>query len=454
MVGVSLPAADSTWPIPVAAPQQRVPDRPNLAPDLGNAELPVDHARLVWFVSARELEKPGVQPMDRVALGLLMDSDLATSTAFSTPRKYEIVFDLQRTIVVNRVTMCTDVPGCPITIRVAGADLSQDQGKGWRNLGESKTAVPFTKYEFRNEPIRFIHMTIDTSNAPKGEPLKVYEFCVFGQEDVRDYVLNLLPEKDRKTRDQFIRSSSVGSFPPEMLQYDLGSLDAGSSIKHLGPATLDPKVSYMIDDDPETSWQADPAEKETLVLLDMGAERNVQKISMMHTARPGKITAYALKELPGQPAKAPQLAWLDRLTDVPLFRLAQNAPPAAGNDAQITPEWLAAQTPFGSIDTSNNNYSSVIIAGEPRAARYLVFRYQNPAPGSGDPLLINGINVLGNYPVGEFVLMPRSLPIIAGLGGPGPGAPFGGGLGLPLTEQLNDALDDSVAPPKPPPVTP
>ena len=445
--------AQNSWPIPVNAPLARAPDRVELAPDLTHVDLPINHAKLVWFVSARELPRHGIQPMDRIALAKMMDQDLATSTAFSTPRKYEIVFDLQRVVVVDRLTFVTDVPGCPISVRVAGADLSEDEGKAWRELGNASTQAPFTKFTFRNEPIRFIHLVLDTSKAPKDEPLNIFEFCVFGQEDLRDYVLKQVPQKEQKSREQFVLSSNVGSFPSEMLQNNLASLDAGTSIRRLGPPSGDQKISYLLDDDPTTTWKA-PSEKETLILMDFGAERTFDRMSLMHSARPGKLLVYALQHLPLQKSRPTQLAWLERLTEVPLFRFAKNTPASsASNGAGVTSNWLDGLKPSSSVDCSETNFSGV--SGNPQPARYVVFRYQNPTPGTGDPLVINGLSLQGNYPLGEFVLASRSLPIIAGAGGRGGvGPPDGGTTGLPLTEQLNDDRPTPVEPPKPTPATP
>jgi hypothetical protein len=449
---VQAQSQNNNWPIPGARPQVTVPDRPDLAPDLANAELPINHAQLIWFVSARELPRQGVEPIDRIQLGRLLDADWATSTLFAKPRKYEIVFDLQRTVVVDRVAFTSDVPGCPVSVRVSGADLSQDQGKGWRDLGTAVTTVPITKFAFRFEPIRFIHFTIDTTKAPAGEPLNIYEFCVFGQEDIRDYVLKQLPDKEQVAREQFVRSSPIGNFPKEMLQCDLASLHSGASIRQLGPEATDPKISYAIDDDPETSWKMNPAQKDTIVLLDLGQTRMVRKVSVMHSARPGKVLVYGAENLPGQKAKPAQLAWLDAMTDVPLLRLAQNAPnpPAAEGPPVVSPEWLASQKPIGTFDSGATNYSSLDV--EDQNARFLIFCYQSTVTG-GEPLLINGINVLGDYTVGEFVLMPRLLPIIAGAGY-NMGAPLSGDNGVPLEEQINDTLKEPIAPPKPTPATP
>ena len=444
--------AQSDWPMPVNASRARGPIRLELAPDLVHVDLPVNHAKLMWFVTVRELPRPGIEPMKRIELSKMMDQNFATPTVFSAPRKYEIVVDLQRVVVVDRLTFITDVPGCPMSVRVAGADLSQDEGKAWREVGNAETQAPFTKFKLGNEPIRFIHLVLDTTKAPKDEPLHIYEFCVFGQEDLRDYVLKQVPEKERKAREEFVLSSNVGNFPPEMLQPDLASLDAGASVRHLGAGPNEQKISYMLDDDPETTWKPDPSEKETLVLLDFGSERTLNHLDMMHSTRPGKLLVYALQHLPLQKPKIAQLAWIERLTDVPLFRFALNTAAAANGGTGITSDWLAAQTPFGSVDTADNNFPAV--SGDLQAAHYMVFRYQNPTPGLGEPLMFNGIKIQGNYPSGEFVLMPRALPIIAGAGGAGGvGAPDGGTTGLPLAEQLNDDRP-VVEPPAPNPATP
>lgn len=440
--------ARSEWPMPLSVPSAKASSKTELAPDVAHQDLPIDHAKLIWFVSARELPRTGVEAMDKVNLGRMLDEDIATCTTFKDPRKYELVIDLQRTVAINRVTLVTDVPGCPMTVRVTGADLSQDEGKGWTRLGETVTKVPFTRFTMRNDPIRFIHVTLDTSKLPKSEPLHLYEFCVFGQEDVRDYVLRQTPEGEEKAREQFVRQSNVGGFPIEMLQSNIASLDAGSSVRHVGGTQSDPKVSLMIDDDPETFWRADPADKETLILVDLGHERKLKNISLMHTARPGKLTAYALKDLPQDKSKAPKLAWLEGISDIPLFRFVQNAPPAGNEGApQLTSSWLAAQAPFGSADLGSTNYTSFEF--EPQSARYVAFHYVNPTPGMGDPLLINTICASGLYPIGEFVLMPRALPIIAGGGGT-VGAPSAGDPGIPITDQLRGLVET----PKPTPATP
>src|SRR4029077_13638398 len=120
-------------------------------------------------------------------------------------------------------------------------------------------------------------------------------------------------------RDAFVLASNVGGFPHQMLQSNLASLDAGASAKPLvsGPATADQKISYILDDDPETCWEADPADKETVLLVDLGDGRQIERMSMMHTARPGKILVYALENLPNQKAEPAKLAWLEQFSDVP-----------------------------------------------------------------------------------------------------------------------------------------
>jgi hypothetical protein len=277
-------------------------------------------------------------------------------------------------------------------------------------------------------------------------PLHIYQFDVFGEEDVRDYGLRETPTTDLKARQQFV-SSNAGSYSKEMLQYDLANIYSGAKVAHVSSKSRDKNVSYMIDGDPDTRWTADKSDKESLVLLDLENERRVSKMSVMHSSRPGKILAYVLSSLPSRPSKPSQLAWLMRgMTDVPLFRFAQNV--SSPNEPGITSEWLDTQTPFASLSGEDSNFSTA--SAETQTSRYLLLRYLNSAPGTGEPLMINSINVLGDYSPEHFVLMPRSLPIVAA-GGKMLAPPAASQVGVPIAEQLRNI---QIQPPSPPPASP
>jgi hypothetical protein len=443
-----------SWPV-ATPPRPAAPDRAELAPDQINSDMPVNHAKLIWFVSAREIVRGNEKELGKVALGKMLDQDIASPTVLEKPRVYEVVLDLQRTIQVDRINIVMDNPGCGISLKTSDADLSRNEGEAWQNVGATTSKVPVTIFNMRMEPVRFIRVSIDTTSATVKAPVNIYEVAVFGQEDIRDYVLNLTPEKERKSRTEFVETATGGVYPDEMLQNDLASLDAGSKVTYVSSKLDDPNVSYMIDDDAETRWTSDKSEKETVIVIDLGAERRVNRMSIMHSSRPGKMMVYFLDELPFKQATASlgELAELGRrdatLTDVPVLRLVQAAAAAGPNTKtlNLAGTWLDKQTPFGSFDTATSNFSSVATDVASKG-RYVLLRYINGEPGVGEPLLINAVNVFGDYGPGDLVLMPRNLPIIAA-GGLNMGPPDGSTIGLDINDQLHP-----VTPPEPTPATP
>ncbi|MBV9462985.1 MAG: hypothetical protein JO317_02050, partial [Verrucomicrobiae bacterium] len=400
----------------------------DIAPDLGSKSLPINHARLLWFVSAHELNRNAAPSIDEISLGRMLDEDVSTATVFTKPQRYEMVFDLQRTVQMDRIALVLNSPGLPVQIRVSDSDLSRRDGRGWTEAGETESQVPVTNVEFRPQPVRFVHLTIDASKISPDRPLKVYEFRIFGEEDMRDYALVPTPSGEMTDRRQVIASNS-GIYPPEMLEPDLASLTSGGRILYASSVRKNKNVSLIIDDDPDTRWIADPEEKETLVVIDLGAERKIKKVSLLHSMRAGEMLVYLSNSLPGKPGPAATLAWLGGVFDTPLFQLAAHE--SAGRDAQppVTSEWLGQQEPFGRIDTTDSIFSET--TGSTRNARYVILRYLNRGGRDDLPLMINVVNVLGDYKPEDFVLAPRGLPAIASGGSLGAPVPSSTPLGVP-----------------------
>ncbi|HXV73118.1 MAG TPA: hypothetical protein VD713_00145, partial [Sphingomonadales bacterium] len=84
LLGFSLSLQAQTWPAGTAP--RAAPERAELAPDQVNRELPVNHAKLVWFVSGREVVRTGQPELDKVMLGKMLDQDIATPTPLPKPR--------------------------------------------------------------------------------------------------------------------------------------------------------------------------------------------------------------------------------------------------------------------------------------------------------------------------------------------------------------------------------
>ncbi len=200
---------------------------------------------------------------------------------------------------------------------------------------------------------RFVRINFSIIN--EGE---ISSFGLFGETTVA--------ETETHKSDEGVSERRVGEVV-ETITQDFASLHSGSNITHVSSGDL-VDVNSMIDDDVLTFYDFAGGEKESVLVLDIDKQSDVDRISLLLDAGRGKIDFYFLDELPStslsrsaaaseepsispEVSQAPQNQALIIITNIKgdvTYRVSANAPAQIGQNGVRLTEGTIVETGSGS----------------------------------------------------------------------------------------------------------
>jgi hypothetical protein len=391
--------------------------------------FPMDLAGVIKQTEITEFPMTGQPSLEKTSglasLDLINDQDRVTGFPLLPGSQYRFLVSMKELHRIDRITISGQLTGGTFDLLTADQPLSP-LDKGWSSMIESQPlGVPATAYTFRPKSTLNCCVVIKTpAELPPSGRLLLSDISFYSTQDTREFTLErTTPEP----KNQVIITGSTHS-PGALAQvdsnpFDLCSMYAGARVSYVS-SVVDPEhINEMNDDNAATFLEFDPKEKESVAVFDLGQNRRLTKLSLIHSTHPGDVKFYMVKDLPWSSVvtAVTKTAWLNlqplfpelfTASDVsisqPFAALKETSPQIVTVDSS----WFQTLRELGTLRTDDTMFSQceAPISG----GRYLIVRFLNRGTGSETGFRIFDINVFGDYPKDTFVVKPILLPEIEG----------------------------------------
>jgi hypothetical protein len=143
-----------------------------------------------------------------------------------------------------------------------------------------------------------------------------------------------------------------------LIAYNHSDIHAKARALYVSSGSDVKQANNMIDDQPATSYSFAAEDGTPTTVIDLGAARNVRRLSAAYSARPGKMDFYVMQSLPKAGGAAPQALTIDDATlgsmsPVGSFEDDGSQGRAAVNFPEVTGRYVMLRwTPAAQADTS------------------------------------------------------------------------------------------------------
>ncbi|MDD2706370.1 MAG: hypothetical protein PHV34_00045 [Verrucomicrobiae bacterium] len=356
-------------------------------------------------------DQPALEPME---VEQIIDSDFCSGPTLPARGEFLFLINLNKISRIRSIAIAGVLQDMIISVRATDQFISPAE-KGWRAVLEERPLFsPSVTLQIQPRSILQIMVSIRTNSAQPEFAPAIYDLSVFGEHDVREFEL-LSGKTSQEMRAAGPGMAAAGNLRDSTSIFNLAGMHAHARVAYIS-ASVKPDHAFALNDgNPSTYCPFDTRKTESVAVLDLNQIRNLRRISIVHSQRPGEIRCYAPKELPWEYRPQTKLAWLlaSSSSDVPfLAQLGLN--PAKSDrpeNLQIAPSVFDSMPQIGSARTDLYKFSRVN-APQNIQGRYLVVRYTNPQVDSTGDLRIYDVNAFGDYRPAEFTLAPRELPPI------------------------------------------
>lgn len=403
--------------------------------------FPMDLANILKKTSISQVPHPdtpvlAVSPENPLGIAAAIDADRVTGVTMLRQGEYTFLLSLQQASRLNTIALTGDLKGVRATVQITDSAMNP-KDPGWETvLTDKDLSSPVSTLQFRGRSAYLAMITLKVPNASSVEhPYILRDIGLYAAgEDVRAFKLE--PNSPSTQTTSFVKKdasplaegtlskdsksqagSDQSSNLPRADLLNVGSMYAGSRVAYVSSKNAADEANHLNDDMAQTAMTFDPHERESVAVIDFGSGgRRLNKVSVVHSQKPGQMKFYAVNALPWENSKTTvaQLAWfpvhpadLETASDVPtlpLLALANNRPAKKGSAEtwSVSPSIFDTLPELGSCDTDGTNFSEVV--GSMMTARYLIVRFLNGDPQSGEGFRINDINCFGDATIEDFHL--------------------------------------------------
>ncbi|HEY1770988.1 MAG TPA: hypothetical protein VGG02_12115 [Chthoniobacterales bacterium] len=259
-----------------------------------------------------------------------------------------------------------------LTIAVSNADVAADSPE-WRNVNQSTISGPALFAPIGPGEAKYVRLSFDLT-----APGRIADFGVYAIPAVSDFTMPR-PRKVSFENESGTFASINNSFT-----------DLHLRARALYASSGDLKqANKMIDGQPTTAYQFAVGDNEPTAIIDLGRERNLNRISALYAAQPGIIDFYVLKNIPaGQPnddsasaAAVQKVSNLELRADLPA-------------SLKLTEKDLSNLKPTGSVASTGNGRVSVNFPAT--SGRYIMLKW-HPATLQGEAFSVAQVAAFGTH---------------------------------------------------------
>ncbi|MEO0793560.1 MAG: hypothetical protein AAFX93_00270 [Verrucomicrobiota bacterium] len=399
------------------------------------------------------------------SLGALMTDD--PTAAFSAPVGISrFVIDLSDFYIIDRFNFKNFTAVGSVQLFYSDS-LNTPDAKSWVAVddpqsfdSEAVLSPTFTPFESR-----YLMVLLDIT-----QPGDIGNMGAFGNLSLAEVKLGA------NKRDEDIAVDTSAKTNAKPVKFNYASAGADSRVTYVSSGVAG-EANSMIDDDVESFYDFEGGDEESIVIVDLGEQREVNRVSMLFDSPPGEFDFFIVNKLPDDVQKAiddaetgsnatnsngslskpadDDMAMIYNNGRLEPLLLAQNGGgDAIGSIVSFTADAIfnTVQLPAGFFSSLTPTVQEAVTGSDERfrldfsnlSGRFLIVRF-TPSPGSPGGLRVYEISLMGDVSADDEHW--TRLPIFQLIGG-----------GSPLGDAPTKALSTSAPPPNvrplPPPLSP
>ena len=229
-----------------------------------------------------------------------------------------------------------------VTVATSNAKLPADSPQ-WHQALQQELSAEGIDAKVGPSEAKYVRLTFNVT-----QPGKIAGFGVYSTPQVSDFT--------RTRSSKTAADDKTGSFG--LIAYNHSDIHAKARALYVSSGSDVKQANNMIDDQPATSYSFAAEDGTPTTVIDLGAARNVRRLSAAYSARPGKMDFYVMQSLPKAGGAAPQALTIDDATlgsmsPVGSFEDDGSQGRAAVNFPEVTGRYVMLRwTPAAQADTS------------------------------------------------------------------------------------------------------
>jgi hypothetical protein len=389
--------------------------------DMVDQRFPWNETSLLTGSRIVQLPVKSQPALDAGDVEQVIDSDPCSGVTLTRNGQFSFLVNLNKISRLRMLVITGALKDATMSIKVSSEYLAPD-APGWRVLAENKPMQePVSSLVFRPESVLQTIVTIRTGAQDADAAPSLNDISFLGERDVREFEFASKSRKREVSQNEGPQPAySFASFSdvrhPESI-FNVAGMYADARVAYISPSAPTENANALNDVNTDSTWTADPRKPEAVAILDLGGNRKMRRVSLVHSRYPGDLLCYAVKELPWDTApaqKAVRLAWLPPtvgtfLADFPLLAQLDTPSVSPARNMQISSTLFDRMLRVGAVKTDNYNFTQFNVPASSEA-RYVILRQVNGATDSPIGFRINEVCALGNYTPADFTLAQRQLP--------------------------------------------
>lgn len=259
--------------------------------------FPRDVSTVLFTRTIKHLPAENEHELPAPDLMRMIDTDHASFYELGFAQDFSFFLSLNALQRVHHITVTGwDLEGTTVDVKISDEAISPEE-KGWKTLvSGARLNSPVTAIRFNPATVMQAIVTFHTP-AATGKPPRVCDLAMITQQDLRDFRIERRPEA--RTRSPIAHNSMLsGNSMPFERQPNLTGMGTGARVLYMSKGVNTEQVYLVNDDDPKTSCEFSPTEKESVIIFDMTEQRRVRKACLIHNRTPGEVTGYVVTRLP------------------------------------------------------------------------------------------------------------------------------------------------------------
>jgi hypothetical protein len=185
-----------------------------------------------------------------------------------------------------------------VSVATSNAKLPADSPQ-WHNALQQELSAEGIDAKVGPSEAKYVRLTFNIT-----EPGTIAGFGVYATPQVSDFT--------RSRSNKTAADDKTGSFG--LIAYNHSDIHAKARALYVSSGSDVKQANNMIDDQPATSYSFAAEDGSPTTVIDLGAARNVRRVSAVYSARPGKMNFYVMQSLPKTTGAAPQALTIDDAT--------------------------------------------------------------------------------------------------------------------------------------------
>jgi hypothetical protein len=185
-----------------------------------------------------------------------------------------------------------------VTVATSNAKLPADSPQ-WHTAVQQELSAEGIDAKVGPSEAKYVRLTFNVT-----KPGKIGGFGVYSTPQVSDFT--------RSRSSKTAADDKTGSFG--LIAYNHSDIHAKARALYVSSGSDVKQANNMIDDQQATSYSFAAEDGTPTTVIDLGADRNVRRVSAVYSARAGKMNFYVMQSLPKTNGAAPQALTLDDAT--------------------------------------------------------------------------------------------------------------------------------------------